>query len=249
MKTLILSLLALIGFMANGYAQNLKLSPVTLPAQGQHTKAGNFALSWTMGQVVNLSARNGNLSLTQGFQQVEIPKAPASLMAKRICSDTPQTITFRNVTSGAGGNRIEWALNSSFTGSHLINSGDSITLTVNSGNVDTIWLRSRIGATGCVSTTLITTASVLPPISIFNKITVTNDICGTIDTVHVGSIDSVGTNNFKWQYSPNGSDFIDLEGVNTVEMDLERSSEPRWYRRLVYQNGHCDKISNKIKIQ
>jgi hypothetical protein len=137
MKTLILSLLALIGFMANGYAQNLKLSPVTLPTQGQHTKAGNFTLSWTMGQVVNLSARNGNLLLTPGFQQPDFTNlfVDATVIHK---SSTHGGGIFLSVTGGIAPYKFEWSNDIPFSIDTIY---DSIVNIVHVSGLDTTGIR------------------------------------------------------------------------------------------------------------
>ncbi len=75
MKRLIVFLLVLTGFAANSFAQNLRLSPVVIPTQGKQTKVGNFALSWTVGELLNRTTRNGNLVLSEGFQQADEVKA------------------------------------------------------------------------------------------------------------------------------------------------------------------------------
>ncbi len=51
------------------YGQSVMLKPVILPSQGAHYKNGNTALSWTLGEPVGNTFRNGSLVLKQGFQQ------------------------------------------------------------------------------------------------------------------------------------------------------------------------------------
>lgn len=50
-------------------AQSVRLTPVVHPTQGAHYRVGNTALSWTIGEPAHSTLRNGNLMLTQGFQQ------------------------------------------------------------------------------------------------------------------------------------------------------------------------------------
>lgn len=52
--------------------QNIFLSPTVQPVQGGHTQQGNFGLSYTIGEPLQSTLQNGNLMLTQGFEQNEI---------------------------------------------------------------------------------------------------------------------------------------------------------------------------------
>ena len=80
-----------------------------------------------------------------------MPQAPTAPSSQTVCSDTAYAFVWDSVYAGSGGNQIEWASNSAFTGSTIIGSGGSINKTVNVGATDTIWIRSRNSATGCVS--------------------------------------------------------------------------------------------------
>ena len=83
--------------------------------------------------------------------RVAVPQAPTAPSSQTVCSDTAYAFVWDSVYAGSGGNQIEWASNSAFTGSTIIGSGGSINKTVNVGATDTIWIRSRNSATGCVS--------------------------------------------------------------------------------------------------
>ncbi|MBL7777055.1 MAG: family 16 glycosylhydrolase [Chitinophagales bacterium] len=85
-----------------------------------------------------------------------LPAAPPALAAKSACSDTAYTFVWDSVLVGSGGDSIEWADNAAFASSHLTPSPSpvgegGIYLTVNVGETDTVWLRSRNSVTGCVS--------------------------------------------------------------------------------------------------
>lgn len=80
-----------------------------------------------------------------------IPSAPTAPASQTICRDTAYTFTWDTIIVGTGGDSIEWSLFSNFSYKNTIGSGSSIQHTVAAGNVDTIWLRSKVTATGCVS--------------------------------------------------------------------------------------------------
>jgi hypothetical protein len=79
------------------------------------------------------------------------PAAPTAPAAQSVCSDSTHVFTFSSIAAGSGGNQIEWARNSAFTGSTIVTSPATIYDTVASGVSDTIWIRSRASGTGCVS--------------------------------------------------------------------------------------------------
>lgn len=90
-----------------------------------------------------------------------LPTAPTSPASQFICSNSAQNFTFSNVTAGSGGNQIEYATNSSFTSSTISTSPAAISLTgVASGTAVTVYIRSRNSTTGCVSSSITTTATV-----------------------------------------------------------------------------------------
>ncbi|MFN8321864.1 MAG: T9SS type A sorting domain-containing protein [Chitinophagales bacterium] len=82
---------------------------------------------------------------------LSLPAAPTAPASQSICSDTAYTFVFDSVLAGSGGNQIEWSRYSSFDSSTIVSSGNDIYFTVNAGETDTLWLRSRASATGCVS--------------------------------------------------------------------------------------------------
>ncbi len=90
------------------------------------------------------------------------PTAPTAPTAQAVCSNSSQTLTFPAISAGSGGNQIEWATNSSFTGSTITASPATVSVSVSSGSTTTVYFRSRASATGCVSTSVNSTATVNP---------------------------------------------------------------------------------------
>ena len=251
MKKVILFMFLVVCISADMQAQNVSLTPQVRPTQGAYYRVNNTALSWTLGQPFQASLKSGNVSLSQGFQQIDIPKKPAIVKPKSICSDSAAVVTLYNVTAGTGGNHVEWALNRAFTGSHIINSGDSITLTLNSGVLDTLWMRSRVGTNGCISSTINTTVAVLPLINTLNKIGVANELCAMVDTIHLATLASTEDSlTYQWQYSINGTAYDNISSATNKNYDLTNPQQQSgWFRRVVYQVSRCQKVSNTIKIQ
>lgn len=50
-------------------AQSVQLSPTVIASAGNYSEAGNISLSWTLGEVAVTTLSQGDLVLTQGFQQ------------------------------------------------------------------------------------------------------------------------------------------------------------------------------------
>lgn len=249
-RRILLYLFALVFSINILSGQSVTLRQVVLPTQGAHYKIGNTALSWTLGEPAQNSIGNSGVLLTQGMQQIEKPLAMDSIPPKRACSDTTQQIVFRNVTAGKWASHVEWATNSSFTGSHFIINRDSIALTVDSAMVDTIWLRGAVGYRGPKGPVTKTQASVLPNISVANKIAVVNDLCGVIDTIHLAGPSYTGGYTYQWQSSSDGLDFSDISmSINSDHYLIEKQSVWIWFRRLLYQEQKCEKISNTVSVK
>lgn len=53
----------------NTRSQSVSVTPKVQPAQGGHARSGNIALTWTLGEPFHTVIKNGNIMLTQGFQQ------------------------------------------------------------------------------------------------------------------------------------------------------------------------------------
>jgi len=51
------------------FAQNIELSPTVIASAGNYSEAGGISLSWTLGEVAVTTLTQGNIILTQGFQQ------------------------------------------------------------------------------------------------------------------------------------------------------------------------------------
>ncbi len=89
------------------------------------------------------------------------PVAPSAPAAQGSCGVTSQNFTFSNVTAGNPGDQIEWATNESFTGSTTVSSPATINVNnVAPGTISTIYIRSRVSGTGCVSSPVSTSATV-----------------------------------------------------------------------------------------
>lgn len=160
-KTILVTAIVFVLIKTN-VAQNIQINPSIQSTNGGHTRVGNFSLDYTIGEPVYTPLVNGNLMLTQGFQQPEKPLPPVVPALQAVCSDTAHTFTFSNVRAGAGGDLILWSLHSNFDTSYAINSGNSFSITVNAGQMDTIWLKSRYSGNGFASESVYTVASVSP---------------------------------------------------------------------------------------
>ncbi len=93
---------------------------------------------------------------TRRLIRVSVPSAPTAPASQTVCSDTAVTFVFDSLVAGAGGDQIEWATNSNFSGSNIVSSGSDVSVTVGVGETDTVWLRSRVSSAGCVSSAITT---------------------------------------------------------------------------------------------
>ncbi len=125
------------------------------------------------------------------------PSVPTAPSAQSVCSDSSHTFTFSNVTAGSGGNQIEWATNSNFTGSTTVSSGSNIQHAVSSNSSTTLYLRSKVSSTGCLSSAVSTTAAANPLVHASVSPTDTAIIFG--DSI---IITASGGGNYHW-LSPN----------------------------------------------
>jgi hypothetical protein len=153
-------ILLLVLFSMNVVAQHIQFNPYVQPTNGGSVRRGNFVVDWTLGQPAQAVLQNGNLIVTQGFEQPEKPLPPIAPAPQSACSDTSHTFVFTNVLAGAGGDQVEWSLHSNFDTTHIINSGDSIRIIIASGFTDTIWLKSRFSGNGFTSESIWTAATV-----------------------------------------------------------------------------------------
>jgi len=69
MKKIVLfvSVVLLAGQLA--MAQSVQLAPTVIASAGNYSEAGGLSLSWTLGEVAVTTLSQGDLVLTQGFQQ------------------------------------------------------------------------------------------------------------------------------------------------------------------------------------
>jgi len=130
---------------------------------------------------------------------------PVGLSSEGACSDTAYNFKF-NVMAGSGGNQIEWANDKSFSGSIILNSPDSIVLTVNANTTDTLWMRTRdsVDATHIYTSNLITyteTVDSLPIATVYPVDTMLNQG----DTVILHAISGTGVTYFWPQFESDSS--------------------------------------------
>lgn len=227
---------------------NLRLTPTVRPTQGGSNRMGNLQFDYTIGEASQTTLCAGNIVLTGGFQQVEMPKIINPVPAQNICSDTTNTIVFRNVVS-EWASHIEWSLDSNFGSSHYINRGDSIVVNINSGTVDTIWLRGSLGTNGIKSLATPTKISVLPNIHAANKITVANELCEAMDSIHLSGVNISGTYAYQWQNSLNGIAFSNILDQTDTGLTISNPVIKTWIRRILHETGHCEKASNYLKFE
>lgn len=145
--------------------QNIFIAPQVQSTQGGHTNVNNFALDFTIGEPVQTSLQSGNLMLTQGFEQMEKPLPPVAPVAQAVCSDTAVTFVFEDMIAGTGADQLEWSLHSNFDTSYLIPNYGSISLKVDTNQIDTVWMRSKVNVTGCVSQIIYTTGQIVDEFS------------------------------------------------------------------------------------
>ena len=69
MKKLISLLAAILLTSHFGFSQVATLSPTVIASAGDYAKVGNISLSWTLGEIAVSTLSQGDLILTQGFQQ------------------------------------------------------------------------------------------------------------------------------------------------------------------------------------
>ncbi len=69
MKRILPLICALHFFTVQTYAQSIELTPTVIASAGSYSEAGGISLSWTLGEIAVTSLSNGNIILTQGFQQ------------------------------------------------------------------------------------------------------------------------------------------------------------------------------------
>ncbi|MEX0981387.1 MAG: T9SS type A sorting domain-containing protein [Bacteroidales bacterium] len=50
-------------------SQDIELSPTVIASAGNYSEAGGISLSWTLGEVAVSTLKQGDIVLTQGFQQ------------------------------------------------------------------------------------------------------------------------------------------------------------------------------------
>lgn len=56
-------------FSQQALPQNIELSPTVIASAGNYSEAGGISLSWTLGEVAVTTLQQGEIILSQGFQQ------------------------------------------------------------------------------------------------------------------------------------------------------------------------------------
>jgi hypothetical protein len=69
MKKILPFIFAALFYSVHTSAQNIELSPTVIASAGNYSEAGGISLSWTLGEVAVTTLTQGNITLTQGFQQ------------------------------------------------------------------------------------------------------------------------------------------------------------------------------------
>lgn len=69
MKKIITLISAAILAFQMSHAQNVQLAPTVIASAGGYGEAGGISLSWTLGELAVSTLQQGDLILTQGFQQ------------------------------------------------------------------------------------------------------------------------------------------------------------------------------------
>lgn len=137
-----------------------QLTPTVTSSQGGTWRNGNTVLTYTIGQPPTQVMQVNNLMLTPGFEQPIKPEPPVAPASQTACSDTPITFIFPNVQPGKGGGKIQYSLTSSFTFSGFVNFHDTISVVVNPGTTDTIWMMSVDTCSHVTGNMIFTTATV-----------------------------------------------------------------------------------------
>ncbi len=170
--------------------------------------------------------------------RVTTPGAPTAPASQTACSDTAYTFTFDSVLAGSGGDQIEWSKRSSFDTSFIVSSGSNINVTVNAGVGDTIYFRSRISATGCVSSavnaTLTSNANPSAP-----NAPAPQTVCSDTGVVFVfDSLAGAGANQLVWGIYPGFTyaDTLSADSLWQVSINVG-SADTFWLQSRVNTTG------------
>ncbi len=74
MKRIITLFVLLVALFQFSIAQEIVLAPTVIASAGNYSEAGNISLSWTLGEIAVTTLKQGDLILTQGFQQSYLKK-------------------------------------------------------------------------------------------------------------------------------------------------------------------------------
>lgn len=162
------------------------------------------------------------------------PTAPTAPADQTICSNSSQNFTF-NVTAGSG-DQIEWATNAGFTGSTIVSSPAAINInSVASGTTVTVYFRSRVSGTGCVSSAVNADATV-------NPVPTVAAIGGGASTVCAGASTAAFTN------ATAGGTWSVVNGTGTATIDgsgvLTGVTAGSVTVRYTVTNGTCNNFAS-----
>jgi|GEM_PF-3631841 hypothetical protein len=115
--------------------------------------------------------------------------SPNNIAPQAVSSDTAYTFTFANVTTGYGGNQIEWSLDSNFTTSTIDTSPYNIQVKVGPNSDTLIWVRSVNSVSGCVSNaaTTIGIVTYVYQLQPFNADTIITICAGTSTNIPIAN--------------------------------------------------------------
>jgi hypothetical protein len=137
--------------------------------------------------------------------QINVPLAPTSQIT---CSDTTAILNIGEITSGFGGTKTEWTLDSTFGSFSSIPSPGNIFFSLGSGQTSSLYLRSVDSVSGCSSNpvTTVVTVNAFPSAYILPSDT-------TVAEVTAVSLQAFGGTSYAWSDN-NGDSAIAI--VNAI---------------------------------
>ncbi|MBL0309598.1 MAG: PQQ-like beta-propeller repeat protein [Bacteroidetes bacterium] len=178
------------------------------------------------------------------FRLSPIPSTPTPPTPQTSCSDTTVLFVFDSILAGSGGHQIEWALSSLFDTTEIIESNGSINLLVESGAMDTLWMRSRDSITGCVSGIVWTTGRVN---AVPDQPTTSELLTSLEDTVAIFSFDTVeagsGGDKIEWSLISDYSSSTTETSPATLAIDVNSGGNKTIYIRTDNEITGCNSES------
>lgn len=186
-----------------------------------------------------------------------LPAAPPALIPQSACSDTAYTFVWDSVLAGSGGDSVEWSPSpalpegegGNWQGAVKVGSGRwQVQLTVASGTTDTLWLRSRNSATGCVSGSVYVTGRVngLPEVPTYEG--VLSNITGTvIQFTYKNVVFGYGTHRLEWTTAQTWDSLH--TSVDTVQIVLDvdtAATKELWLRSVDTVLGCVSSVDRNV---